>query len=163
MTIRTERVRDGRQVGGGFRLSAVWQAPGREGSQGLDLSCSRGCLHVWSHPSSLLTFQTQSLFPRVPGGHCSGPVTVMKPGCEPEMLWMGRAGACWLSPRTEQHRCQTEGWRRGVLEREAQRWLGGLGRHRWVLPPCSRTLCYCCHRQGSPRFFPQPPTLPSIS
>lgn len=76
---------------------------------------------------------------------------MMKPGCEPEMLWMGRAGACWLSPRTEQHRCQTEGWRRGVLEREAQRWLGGLGRHRWVLPPCSRTLCYCCHRQGSPR------------
>ena len=64
---------------------------------------------------------------------------------------MGRAGACWLSPRTDQHRCQTKGWRRGVLECEAQRWLGGLGRHRWVFPPCSRTLCYCCHRQGSPR------------
>ena len=56
-----QRVRDGRQVGGGFRVSAIWQAPGREGSQGLDLSCSRGCLRVWSHPSSLLTFQTQRL------------------------------------------------------------------------------------------------------
>ena len=56
-----QRVRDGRQVGGDFRVSAIWQAPGREGSQGLDLSCCRGCLRVWSHPSSLLTFQTQRL------------------------------------------------------------------------------------------------------
>lgn len=102
------------------------------------------------HGGLRLTGRT-CLFPRVPGGHCSGPVAVMKLGCEPEMLWMGRAGACWLSPRTEQHRCQTEGWRRGVLECEAQCWLGGPGKAQVGIPTLQQDTLLLLSRQGSPQ------------
>ena len=52
-------------VGGKWVVASEWlpfeKHQEGKGAQGLDLRCSRGCLHVWSHPSSLLTFQTQNL------------------------------------------------------------------------------------------------------
>ena len=74
---------------------------------------------------------------------------MMKAGCKPKMLWMGR-GWSLLAESQDRAAQVSEGWRRDVLAHEAQCRLGSLGRHR-VFPPFSRTLCYCCHGQGSPR------------
>ena len=47
-------------VGGKWVVASEWlpfeKHQEGKGAQGLDLRCSRGCLHVWSHPSSLLIF-----------------------------------------------------------------------------------------------------------